>query len=122
MGSPCGASPERSRKKRKKRHQGPGWRHRGRENRAHLVVGHKRRSGKDRHHNIDEHAHPGTCHVNKDDAVGVTLRGVNGADKKAEVKRDGGADSRKAVEPLHRITRGTVKTFRGKKCVLHASP
>ena len=115
VGAPCGTSPERTGEERQERHHGPRGRHRRGVNRTHPVLRCESRRGKDRHHHVDQHAHPRGRHMNEKNAVGVSLRRINGADEKCKAKPHQEKHRRHRIKPRDGLRRDAVKPLRRKK-------
>ena len=78
VGAPGGLAPQRACPQRDGGPQRPGGRQRGDHHRRHPGAEAQVQDGVDRHHQIDEHGHPGRRHVDEDDPVDLALLEVGG--------------------------------------------
>ena len=112
VGAPGRSTPQRAGPQRDEGHQRTGGGERLRHHRGKPRVEAERQRAPRRHHEVDEHRHPGRRHVDEDDPVGLALLEIGRRDAEADPDADRGQDRRRPSEPGNQLSRDRIELGR----------
>ena len=113
VGAPGGLAPQRAGPQRDGRHQRPGRRQRGDHHRRHPGAVDQVQHRIDRHHQIDEHRHPGGRDVDEDDPVDLALLEVGRGHEQAQPQAGQAGEHGSHGKPRDQFSGQRMKALRG---------